>query len=317
MTNIKILKKPIANNITETIGNTPLIRLNNINKDAQAEILVKNETFNPVGSIKDRVAVSLIDEAEKSGKLNKDTTIIEPTSGNMGIALGFVTAARGYNLIITMPESMSKERQKLIKIFGAKIILTPAADGMSGAVKEAEKIQKETPNSIILGQFENEANPLIHEKTTAKEILTDTDNNIDILVAGVGTGGTITGISQKIKKTIPDLISVAVEPETSPMLSKGQAGAHRIQGIGAGFIPDVVNKDIIDQVITVSDEDARNTMLKLAKEEGIFTGISSGAAVYASLQLAKLPENKDKRIVAILPDTGERYLSVEWLFNNL
>ena len=317
MTNIKILKKPIANNITETIGNTPLIRLNNITKNTQAEILVKNETFNPVGSIKDRVAVSLIDQAEKEGKINKNTTIIEPTSGNMGIALGFVTAAKGYNLIITMPESMSQERQKLIKIFGAKIILTPASEGMTGAVKEAEKINKETPNSIILGQFINEANPLVHEKTTAEETLTDTDNKIDILVAGVGTGGTITGISQKIKKTIPNLLSVAVEPETSPMLSKGQSGAHRIQGIGAGFIPEVVNKDIIDQVITVSDEDAKNTMLKLAKEEGIFTGISSGAAVYASLQLAKLPENKGKRIITILPDTGERYLSVDWLFNNL
>lgn len=316
MVNIEILKKPIANDITETIGNTPLVRLNKIN-DTDAEVLVKIESFNPVNSVKDRVAASLIDEAEKQGKINKDTTIIEPTSGNTGIGLGYVTAAKGYKLIITMPESMSIERRKLIKVFGADIRLTPASDGMSGAVKEAERLHAEIENSFIPQQFENEANTKIHEQTTAQEILKDTDGKVDIVVAGVGTGGTLMGISNVLKKENPNFKSIAIEPAGSPLLTTGKGGPHKIQGIGPGFIPGLIDVDNFDEIVTVEDQDAKDTLLKLAREEGIFAGISSGAAVFAALREAKKEENKGKRIIAILPDTGERYLSVGWVFDDL
>lgn len=311
--NIEILKKPIANDMTETIGNTPLVRLNRLTEDVDAEVLVKIESFNPASSVKDRIAVGLIEDAEKDGRINKDTTLIEPTSGNTGVGLAFAAAAKGYKLKILLPESFSEERKKLVRIFGADLVLTPASEGIPGAIKEAERLNEEIENSIILQQFENESNPRIHERTTAEEILKDTDGNIDILVSAVGTGGTITGISRVIKEKNPDFKAIAVEAASSPVLSGGEKGAHKIQGISPGFVAKNTDLDLIDEIITVEDEDAGNTTIALAQKEGILAGISSGAATYAALQVAKREENKGKRIVVILADTGERYLSVDWL----
>lgn len=318
MVNIPELKRGIANDITETIGNTPLVKLNKLTEGLDADVLVKIESFNPTNSVKDRVAVSLIETAEKEGLLKEDSVIIEPTSGNTGIGLGFVAAAKGYRLILTMPETMSIERRKLLAVFGAEIVLTSGSEGMSGAIAKAEELAKEIPNSFIPQQFKNKANSAIHRETTAKEIIRDTDGNVDYVVAGVGTGGTITGIAEVLKEEANDgFKAVAVEPATSQTLGKGEKGPHKIQGIGAGFVPDVYNSDVIDEIIPVKDENAGSTLLKLAKEEGIFAGISSGAATWAALELAKRPENKGKTIVAILPDTGDRYLSVDWVFQEL
>lgn len=311
--NIKILKKPIANDITETIGNTPLVRLNKLAEDIDADVLVKIEAFNPVSSVKDRVAVSLIESAEKSGKINKDTVLIEPTSGNTGIGLAFAAAAKGYKLKILLPENFSEERKKLIKIFGAELIETPASKGIPGAIEEANRIHEEIENSYILQQFENPANPEIHRILTGPEIYEDTDGKVDIVVSAAGTGGTATGIAQAIKELKDDFQVIAVEAASSPVLSGGQKGPHKIQGISPGFVPDNTDLDIIDEVFTVEDEDAGKTTIRLAQEEGILVGISSGSAVYAALEIAKRPENKGKTIVAILADTGERYLSVDWL----
>ncbi|PAV06607.1 cysteine synthase A [Methanosphaera cuniculi] len=311
--NIEILKKPIANDITEAIGNTPLVRLNKIAEDVDAEILVKVESFNPASSIKDRVAVEMIEKAEKEGKIDKDTTLIEPTSGNTGIALAYAAAAKGYKLKIVLPESFSEERRKLIKIFGADLVLTPASEGIPGAIKKAEQLNEEIENSLILQQFSNPANPEIHKILTAEEILKDTDGNVDILISSVGTGGTATGIAERIKEVKPDFKVIAVEAAGSPFITKGESGPHKIQGISPGFIPDTLDLDLIDETIDVEDEDAGKTTIQLAQKEGILAGISSGAAVYAALEVAKRPENKDKTIVVILPDTGERYLSVDWL----
>lgn len=311
--NIEILKKPIANDITEAIGNTPLVRLNKIAEDVDAEILVKVESFNPASSIKDRVAVEMIEKAEKEGKIDKDTTLIEPTSGNTGIALAYAAAAKGYKLKIVLPESFSEERRKLIKIFGADLVLTPASEGIPGAIKKVEQLNEEIENSLILQQFSNPANPEIHKILTAEEILKDTDGNVDILISSVGTGGTATGIAERIKEVKPDFKVIAVEAAGSPFITKGESGPHKIQGISPGFIPDTLDLDLIDETIDVEDEDAGKTTIQLAQKEGILAGISSGAAVYAALEVAKRPENKDKTIVVILPDTGERYLSVDWL----
>ena len=314
MGNIPELKRGILNDITETIGNTPIVRLNNLTKDLHAEVDVKLESFNPTNSVKDRVGVSLIEDAEKKGLINKDTVIIEPTSRNTGIALGFVAAAKGYKLILTMPETMSIERRKLLSIFGAEIVLTPGADGMGGAIAKANEIASQNENSIILQQFENPANPKIHRQTTGKEILRDTEGDVDIVVSAVGTGGTLEGIAEVLKEYNHSIKIVAVEPESSQTLGKGVKGPHKIQGIGAGFVPPVLNTDYIDEIIPVKDEDAKETFLNLAKKEGIFAGISSGAATWVALELAKREENKDKRIIAILADYGDRYLSVDWLF---
>ena len=303
----------IFNDITETIGNTPLVRLNKIDDGAKATVLAKLESFNPLSSVKDRIGVAMIEDAEKRGILTKDSVIVEPTSGNTGIALAFVAAAKGYKLILTMPETMSVERRHLFQIFGAELILTPGPEGMSGAVRKAEELSMTVSNAFLPQQFKNPANPEIHRKTTAEELWNDTDGEIDILVAGVGTGGTITGVSEVIKKRKKDFRVVAVEPETSPVLSQGKAGPHKIQGIGAGFVPDVLNREIIDEIITVSDENAGIMARRLAKEEGILGGISSGAALWAALRVAERDENKGKLIVVVLPDSGERYLST-WLF---
>ena len=311
--NIKILKKPIANDITETIGNTPLVRLNKLAENIDAEVLVKIEAFNPVSSVKDRVAVNLIESAEKSGKINKDTVLIEPTSGNTGIGLAFAAAAKGYKLKILLPENFSEERKKLIKIFGAELIETPASKGIPGAIEEANRIHEEIENSFILQQFENPANPEIHKKLTGPEIYEDTDGKVDIVVSAAGTGGTATGIAQAIKELKDDFQVVAVEAASSPVLSGGQKGPHKIQGISPGFVPENTDLSLIDEIFTVEDEDAGKTTIALAQEEGILVGISSGSAVYAALEIAKRPENKGKTIVAILADTGERYLSVDWL----
>jgi len=303
----------IFSDITKTVGNTPLVELNRMAKGLDATVLLKLESFNPLSSVKDRIGVAMIEDAEKRGVLKKNSTIIEPTSGNTGVALAFVAAAKGYKLILTMPDTMSIERRQLLAIFGAQLVLTPGIEGMKGAVKKAEELAKEIPNAIILQQFNNPANPEIHRKATAEEIWADTDSKVDILVAGVGTGGTITGISEVIKKRKPGFKAIAVEPDASPVLSGGAAGPHKIQGIGAGFIPQVLNRDIIDEVIRVTNDDAGSTARALAKSEGILVGISSGAALWAALEVAKRKENNGKTIVVIIPDTGERYLTT-WLF---
>ncbi|NOZ63865.1 MAG: cysteine synthase A [Caldiserica bacterium] len=301
----------IYQDVTETIGKTPLVRLSRIGKNLPGELVGKLEFFNPCGSVKDRIGVSMIEEAEKKGLVNKDTVIVEPTSGNTGIALAFVCAVKGYRLILTMPETMSIERRRMLAAFGAELILTPGEEGMKGAVRKAEEIVASTANSFMPQQFKNPANPEIHRKTTAEEIWKDTEGRIDILVAGVGTGGTITGVAEVIKKKKPELQVIAVEPETSPVLSGGQPGPHKIQGIGAGFIPEVLNVDIIDEIITVPNEESINTARRLVKEEGIFAGISSGAAVWAGIKVAERKENEGKLIVVIIPDLGDRYLTTE------
>ncbi|MBP7088142.1 MAG: cysteine synthase A [Candidatus Omnitrophica bacterium] len=304
----------IFSDITKTVGNTPLVKINRMAKQTKATILVKLESFNPLSSVKDRIGVAMIEDAERKGLINKETVVVEPTSGNTGIALAFVCAAKGYRLILTMPDTMSIERRQLLKIFGAELILTPGTKGMKGAVEEAEKIAKETPNSFMPQQFNNLANPEIHRKTTAQEIWDATDGNIDIFIAGVGTGGTITGVGEVLKNKKPEIKIIALEPVESAVLSGEKPGSHKIQGIGAGFVPEVLNRKVIDEIMTVSSEDAGNTARRLAKEEGIFVGISGGAAIWAALEVAKRKESSGKTIVAILPDTGERYLST-WLFS--
>ena len=299
----------IAKDITRLVGDTPLVRLNRVTEGTKAEVVAKLESFNPLGSVKDRIGVAMIVAAEKKGLINKDTVIVEPTSGNTGIALAFVCAARGYRLILTMPDTMSVERRQLLAAFGAELVLTPGAEGMRGAVKEAERLVAENPAHLMPQQFNNPANPEIHRLTTAEEIWRDTDGKIDILVSGVGTGGTITGIAEVIKKRKSDFKAVAVEPADSPVLSEGKPGAHKIQGIGAGFVPNVLRMDLVDEIIKVKNEDAGIMARRLVKEEGILAGISSGAAVWAALEVARRSENEGKLIVVILPDTGERYLS--------
>ena len=307
------LTRGIANDSTELIGNTPLVKLNRIVGGAKAEVVAKLESFNPIHSVKDRIGVAMILDAEEKGLLKKDTVIVEPTSGNTGIALAFVAAARGYKLILTMPETMSMERRHLLSIFGAELVLTPGTEGMPGAIRKAEELAAGNPNYLMLQQFKNPANPEIHRLTTAEEIWRDTEGRVDILVAGVGTGGTITGIAEVIKARRPSFKAIAVEPAASPVLSGGKPGAHKIQGIGAGFVPAVLRTDLIDEIVKVSNEDAGITARRLAKEEGILAGISSGAATWAAIEVAKRVENSGKLIVVILPDTGERYLSI-WLF---
>jgi len=301
----------IARNLTDLIGNTPLLELGNFSQELglEAKVIGKLEYFNPAGSVKDRIGYAMIKDAEEKGLITKDTVIIEPTSGNTGIALAFVSAAKGYRLILTMPETMSSERRNLLKALGAELILTPGAEGMKGAIKKAEELAQEIKNSYIPQQFKNPANPAMHRATTAEEIWRDTDGQVDILVGGVGTGGTITGSGEALKARKPCLNVYAVEPFDSPVLSGGAPGPHKIQGIGAGFVPDVFNPSIVDEIIKVKNEDAFATARQVAKTEGLLVGISSGAAVYAAAELAKRPENKGKNIVVILPDTGERYLS--------
>jgi len=307
----------ISKSLTDLIGNTPLLELSNYNSrnDVPAKLIAKLEYFNPLGSVKDRIGYAMIADAEEKGLIKSDTVLIEPTSGNTGIALAFVSAAKGYRLILTMPETMSVERRNLLKALGAELVLTPGAEGMKGAIKRAEELASETSNSFIPGQFTNPANPEIHRKTTAQEIWNDTDGQIDIFVGGVGTGGTITGVGEALKAKNPKIKIVAVEPADSPVLSGGKPGAHKIQGLGAGFVPDVFNSGIVDEIIRVENEQAFETSRKLASTEGLLVGISSGAAAYAATQLAKRPENKGKTIVILLPDTGERYLSTV-LFEN-
>ncbi len=305
----------IAGNILELIGNTPLVKLNKLN-GSKAEVLLKLESFNPMSSVKDRIGFALIEDAEKSGRLKKGGLIIEPTSGNTGIGLAMAAAVKGYKLILTMPETMSIERRKLLAALGAEIILTEGAKGMQGSIDKAQELHEANPGSIIPGQFTNPANPAYHYKITAEEILRDTDNRIDIFVAGVGTGGTLTGIGTRLKEVNPDAKLIAVEPSDSPILSGGKAGPHKIQGIGANFIPKILNTAIIDEVMPVKAEDAGNTSRELAKQEGILVGISSGAALFAALTVANRAENTGKRIVALMPDSGERYLST-WLFDDI
>lgn len=301
----------IARQLTELVGNTPLLEFTNLNagKELTARVIGKLEYFNPAGSVKDRIALAMIEEAEAKGLLKPGDTIIEPTSGNTGVGLAFVSASKGYKLILTMPETMSEERRNLLKALGAQLILTSGAEGMKGAIAKAEELRDNTPGSIILQQFENPANPAVHIRTTAEEIWRDTDGQVDIFVAGVGTGGTVSGVGAGLKAHAPHIRIVAVEPSDSPVLSGGKPGPHKIQGIGAGFIPKTYNADVVDQIIRVSNDDAIRTSRELAQKEGLLVGISSGAAVYAALELAKLPENAGKTIVALLPDTGERYLS--------
>lgn len=301
----------IAKKLTDLIGNTPLLELSNFNlkQGAQARVIAKLEYFNPASSVKDRIAFAMIEDAERAGLLQPDSEIIEPTSGNTGVGLAFVSASKGYKLTLTMPETMSVERRNLLKALGANIVLTPGAAGMKGAIAKAEELKADNPKAVILQQFSNPSNPAVHRRTTAEEIWRDTDGLVDIFVAGVGTGGTLTGVGEVLKKYNPAVKIVAVEPTDSPVLSGGAPGPHKIQGIGAGFIPDIYNKDVADQVYQVGNDDAIRTSRQLARTEGLLVGISSGAAVYAALELSKLPENKGKNIVVILPDTGERYLS--------
>lgn len=299
--------------ITKTVGKTPLVRLNRMQKGLNAEILVKIESFNPLSSVKDRIGVAMIEAAEAAGLISKDTVIIEPTSGNTGIALAFVCAAKGYRLILTMPDTMSMERRHLLSILGAELVLTEGAKAMKGAIEKAEELAASHKNSFIPQQFKNPANPEIHRRTTAQEIWQDTDGRVDYVIAGIGTGGTITGIGEVLKKRRPSVKMIAVEPTDSPVLSGGKPGPHKIQGIGAGFVPDVLNRDVIDEIIQVAHENAGEMARRIAKEEGILVGISSGAALWAALEVAKRKEAEGKMIVAILPDSGERYLST-WLF---
>ena len=310
------LIRGIAKDSTELIGNTPLVRLNRITEGIKAEVVAKLESFNPISSVKDRIGVAMIVDAEERGLIKKDTVIVEPTSGNTGISLAFVCATRGYRLILTMPDTMSVERRQLLSIFGAELVLTPGAEGMPGAIRKAEQLMAESPNYFMPQQFKNPANPEVHRLTTAEEIWRDTDGRVDILVSGVGTGGTITGVAEVIKKRKPEFRAIAVEPVDSPVLSGGKPGGHKIQGIGAGFVPDVLRTDLIDEIVKVSNNDAGATARRLAKEEGILAGISSGAAAWVALEVAKRAENKGKLIVVVLPDTGERYLST-WLFQEL
>ena len=301
----------IAQKLTDLIGNTPLLALNRYSEEAglSASIVAKLEYFNPLGSVKDRIALALIEAGEAAGKINKDTLIIEPTSGNTGVGLAFVAASKGYKLVLTMPETMSIERRNLLKALGAELVLTPGAAGMKGAIAKAEELAQENPNSFIPQQFKNPANPEIHRKTTAEEIWKDTDGKVDIFIAGVGTGGTVTGVGEVLKKYKPSVKIIAVEPAASPVLSGGQPGPHKIQGIGAGFVPDVFNRAIVDEILPVGNEEAFATSRALSKAEGLLVGISSGAAAWAATQIAKRPENAGKVIVVLLPDTGERYLS--------
>ena len=301
----------IARQLTDLVGNTPLLEFSNFNasKGLKAQVIGKLEYFNPAGSVKDRIALAMIDDAEARGLLQKDSVIIEPTSGNTGVGLAFVSASKGYKLILTMPDTMSAERRNLLKALGARLVLTPGAEGMKGAIAKAEELRDATPGSIILQQFENPANPAMHIRTTAEEIWRDTDGKVDLFVAGVGTGGTVSGVGAGLKAHNPNVQIVAVEPSDSPVLSGGKPGPHKIQGIGAGFIPKTYNGEVVDNILQVTNDDAIRTSRELAGKEGLLVGISSGAAVYAAVELAKLPENEGKTIVALLPDTGERYLS--------
>ncbi len=305
----------IYDDITQTIGRTPLVRLRRVTDGAGGEVLAKLESFNPCASLKDRIAVAMIDAAEKEGRLREGGVIIEPTSGNTGVGLAFVCAARGYRLVLTMPDTMSMERRHLLRIFGAELILTPGGEGMAGAIRKAQEILDATPGAFMPQQFRNPANPQIHRETTAEEIWADTDGGVDVFVAGVGTGGTITGVGGALKDLKPEVRIVAVEPEGSPILSGGRAGPHKIQGIGAGFVPEVLKPDLLDEVVQVTSDDARTTARRLVREEGILAGISSGAAVCAAVEVARRPENRGKQIVTVLPDTGERYLT-SWLFED-
>jgi cysteine synthase A len=299
----------IFSDVTKTVGNTPLIRLNRLTEGLKARVVGKAEFFNPLASVKDRIGVAMIEAGERDGKITKDTVIVEPTSGNTGIALAFVCAARGYRLILTMPETMSVERRALLKLLGAEVVLTPGSEGMPGAIRKAGELIQQLPHAFMPQQFENPANPEIHRRTTAEEIWRDTDGTVDVVVAGVGTGGTITGCGEVLKARKPSVRMVAVEPVDSPVLSGGKPGPHRIQGIGAGFVPAVLNREVVDEVIRVTNDDAFATARRLAREEGLLVGISSGANTWAALEVARRPESEGKLIVAILPDTGERYLS--------